>query len=81
MTSHHLCIYNFSVMFSPQLPHDKYFKNAALGTKIYILREKKENLPKARKIMNQLYYLDKVVKYLFFFYLIKKLFKYLASEY
>lgn len=42
----------------------EYVKIATLGTKIYLCKEKEENLPKALAFMQKLYYLDITAKIL-----------------
>lgn len=41
---------------------DKYFEDAALGTKLYLVKEKKEDIPTALAFMAKMYVLDIATK-------------------
>lgn len=43
---------------------NEYCQVATLGSRLYLCKEKEEDLPKARKFMQKLYYLDIIAKIL-----------------
>lgn len=55
----------------------QYFSVATMGTRVYLVKDKKENLPKALQFTQRLYYLDLTVKMLFGIWIVYKLLKYL----
>lgn len=55
----------------------QYFSVATMGTRVYLVKDKKENLPKALQFTKRLYYLDLTVKILFGIWIVYQLLKYL----
>ncbi|KAF4529760.1 hypothetical protein B566_EDAN017909 [Ephemera danica] len=49
-----------------RVDYDAYMREAMLGTRKYILKDDLSTLPKARRHMRRLYYLDKAVRVLFY---------------
>lgn len=58
----------------------QYFSVATLGTKLYLVKDKIEDLPKALQFMKKLYYLDLTVKILIGIWLFYKLLKFLEPS-
>lgn len=63
------------------MDNQEYFSSGAIGTKLYLINEKIENLPQAKRFMQKLYYLDKAAKFVFAFFITKKLFGHLMQAY
>lgn len=69
-----MCVCDF------QMDIQQYFSVATLGSKLYLIKDKKENLPKAHQFMRRLYYLDLSVKILIGIWLVYKVLKYLEPS-
>ncbi|XP_026485989.2 putative fatty acyl-CoA reductase CG5065 [Vanessa tameamea] len=48
------------------LDRDEYLKNYIIGTKLYVLNEDPDSLPRARKLHRMLYWIDVIAKALFY---------------
>lgn len=55
-----------NVHFIPQINWDDYIGNYILGARHFLLKEKPETLPSARKLLRKLYFLDKFVQVMFY---------------
>lgn len=58
----------------------QYFRAASLGIKLYLVKEKLEDLPKALEFTRRLYYLDLTVKIIIGVWLFNKLVRYLEPQ-
>lgn len=54
-----------------------YFRDAAYGTRLYLVKEKPENIPRARITFKCLQYLDIATKSFLTYWIIKKLLNYM----
>lgn len=63
-----------------QMDIQQYFSVATLGSKLYLIKDKKENMPKAHQFMRRLYYLDLSVKILIGIWIVYKILKYLEPS-
>lgn len=52
--------------FIPQINWDDYIGNYILGARHFLLKEKPETLPSARRLLRKLYLLDKFVHIMFY---------------
>lgn len=65
---HFLLVY-FDVYVQMDINH--YLHDAAYGTRLYLVKEKVEDLPKARKLFIRLRYLDIITKTLCIYWIVK----------
>lgn len=63
-----------------QMDIQQYFSVATLGTKLYLVKDKREDLPRALKFMDRLYYLDLIVKLLVGYWLVYRFIKYMEPS-
>lgn len=54
----------------------EYFRAAAVGARAFLVKEKPEDIPKARKTFRRLFYLDVATKTLITCWIIQKVFNY-----
>lgn len=54
----------------------EYFRVAVLGTKLYLIKDKKENIPKAKAFSRRLIYLDLLTKIVFWSWIVYAIIKY-----
>lgn len=55
---------------------NQYLNNGAFGSRLYLAKEKLEDLPKAKVLFRRLRYLDVTCKVLFVYLIVKKLLTY-----
>lgn len=66
--------------FEMQMNVQQYFSVATLGTKLYLVKDKMEDMPKALRFMQRLYYLDLTVKILMGIWVVYKILKFLEPS-
>lgn len=59
-----------------QMDMNDYCDKGAYGTRLYLVKGKPENIPKAKRLMQRLWYLDVATKSLVTYWLLKKLITY-----
>lgn len=68
--------FNLIHLMNLQMITLEYFRGAAVGARVYLVKEKLEDIPKARRTFRRLFYLDLATKTLFTCWIIQKVFSY-----